>query len=229
MIKLFKGENRAKYRTEAESSLPFKLSLFLSNRRLLSGSLININLNGAAISFPADQCPDFKPGERVKLRVITVETQKKIVIDATLRDLRTVEDRKLCRFQFPTSNRLAKEMDPSLLRYFNRRRAVRVKPDMTSPIVVDLECERGFSEGWIVDISTTGLGLGLRPDMAKRMGRPKHVTVSFQLPGNEKPLLLEGTVPNIRRVGNMIVYGIEFDQSQTEDFHHQQESITSFG
>jgi len=228
MLKLFKGGNRSKYRTGAESFIPFKLSLILPNRLLLPGSLININLDGAAISFPAESCPDFDPGERVKLQMVTVESQKEMVIDATLRNLRTAEDRKLCRFQFIASNRLAKELNPSLLKYFNRRRALRVKPDMAAPIAVDLECGSGFSQGWIVDISTTGLGLGMKPEVAKMMDRPKRVPVSFQLPGSEKPLFFEGTVPNIRRGGNIVVYGIEFDQSRTEDFHQQQESITSY-
>ena len=228
MFKWSKKEKRKKYRTKAEAFRSFRLGLMLSGDEILPGDLVDINMDGAAIFFPSEKCPDFAPNERVKLQLLIHETKKTLFISAVLKDLRTDKDIKLCRFRFVNPGSFAQELGRDILEYFNRRQAVRVKPDVNTPIDVDLECENCFAKGWVIEISTTGMGLGVKPDVAKEMGIPERLTLAFQLPGYEKPFLLDGTITNRRISGKVFIYGIHFDQSQTEDFKRQGADIADY-
>ena len=39
----------------------------------------------------------------------------------------------------------------------------RVKPDINEPIVVDIEWNDGSTQGRVIDISQSGMGLGIKP------------------------------------------------------------------
>ena len=228
MFNWAKAEKRKQHRTEAGAPKPFKLSLLLPGRIQLPGHMVEISMDGAVISFPAEKYPDFDLNERVKLILIVVETQKIVLIDAILRGSRSAKDRNLSRFQFVDPSRFVHELDISVLSYFNRRQAFRVKPSVSESTKVALAWEGGSAVGWIIDISITGMGLGVPSIVAQTLGNPDQLELSFKLSGCEESLKLIGNAVNRRPAGKIVKYGIHFDPSQTEDFHRQQDVISRY-
>lgn len=230
MVTLFKGDRRKKYRVEPESPGVLEVSLILSSRKSLPGELINMSLDGSAVFFPAKQCPDLTPNERVKLKFGMTQTKKSVTIDAIVKDSCTAGERKLCRFQFAEPASFVQELDPSLWKYFNRRKGFRMEPDELEPIEVMLEWHGGFAHGRIIDISTTGMGLEVDPELARALRRADLLTLSFQLPGSVIPLKLAGNTAHRKPKGENTHCGIRFDWnwSKTDEFELQESVIGAY-
>jgi len=230
MVIWFKGDRRKKYRVERESLGALAVGLVLSSRKSLPGELINMSLDGSAVFFPGNKCPDLTPNERVKLKFVMTQRKKSITIDAIVKDSCTAAERKLCRFQFAEPASFVQELDPSLWKYFNRRQGFRIEPDGVEPIEVMLEWHGGFAQGRIIDISTTGMGLEVDPELARALGQADRLTVSFQLPGSEMPLKLVGNTMYRKPKGQNSHCGIRFDWSwsKTDNFELQESVIGAY-
>ncbi|MGD8770324.1 MAG: PilZ domain-containing protein [Desulfobacterales bacterium] len=227
-MKLFKKDSRKQYRTKDKDFSPLQFNLVLPGRELLPGAIFNTSMNGAAIAFEPQRLPNLALNERVKLQLTMTQSKKVIMVDATLKHLKNANNNVICRFQFADPSSLAKNLDISLMSYFNRREAYRVKPDINEPIEVDVEWNGGSTQGHVIDISLTGMGLGVKPDVTEIPGYPEPVTLSFRLPISEKTLMIVGTTVHPRSLGKIILYGIKYDWGQTENSYQQESVITSY-
>ena len=228
MFKRGNKEKREKYRDGSDSSVPFSLNLILPGRKILPGYLIDINMDGTAISFPSEYCPDFAPDERVRLHLMMTESQKAVFIDAIYKGSSTNKDMKQCRFQFVNPGSFLHDLDVSALSYFNRRQAFRVKPVETPLLKVFLSWDGGSTVGSMTNISITGMGLRIEATVAQTFVLSGLMTLSFQLPNHEDTLKLVGKVIHHRPLGEAVIYGIEYDKNKTEDFYRQETAIAAF-
>lgn len=230
MVPWFKADRRKKYRVEPESPNVLEVSLIASSRKVLPGELINMSLDGSAVFFPANECPDLTPNERVKLKFVIAPSKKSIMIDAIVKDSCTTGERKLCRFQFEEPAGFVHELDPALWEYFNRRQGFRVEPNAVEPIEVILEWRSGFAQGRIIDISTTGTGLEVDPELVRALGHHHRLTLSFQLPGSKIPLKLAGNITYRKPKGENTHCGIRFNWnwSKTDSFELQESVIGAY-
>lgn len=109
----------------------------------------------------------------------------------------------------------------------NQRRASRVFPDSNEPVTVFLEA---FGDSTPVrtllyDVSATGLSTVVaRQDEASLFTEWK-LKVNFRMPGEDEPFEVVGRVRNRRFSENGIHYGIEFDESESEDFDDFQDKL----
>lgn len=227
-MKLFKKDSRKQYRTKAKDFSPLQFNLVLPGRELLPGAIFNTSMNGAAIAFEPQRLPNLALNERVRLQLTMTQSKKIIMVDATLKHLKNANDNVICRFQFADPSSLAKNLDISLMSYFNRREAYRVKPDINEPIEVDVEWNGGSTQGRVIDISLTGMGLGVKPELTEIPSYPEPVTLSFRLPVSEKTVMIVGTTVHPRPSGKIILYGIKYDWGQTENSYQQESVITSY-
>jgi len=227
-MKLLKRDSRKQYRNKAKDFSPFQFNLVLPGRELLPGAIFNTSMHGATIAFDPQRLPNIALNERVKLQLTTTQSKKIIMVDATLKHLKNANDNVICRFQFADPSSLAKNLDISLMSYFNRREAFRVKPDINEPIVVDIEWGDGSTQGRVVDISQTGMGLGIKPEVTKMPGHPEQVILSFRLPTSKKTIKIVGTTVYPRPSRKIILYGIKYDFGQTENSYQQESAITSY-
>lgn len=230
MVPWFKGDRRKTYRVEPESRGALEVRLIVSRRKPLLGELINMSLDGSAVFFPANECPDLTTNERVKLKFAIAQSKKSVMIDAIVKDSCTAGERKLCRFQFEEPAGFIRELDPALWEYFNRRQGFRVEPNAIEPIEVMLEWRSGFAQGRIIDISTTGMGLEVDPEILRALGHSHRLTLSFKLPGSEIPLKLVGTIIYRKSKGEDPQCGIRFDWDwrKTDNFELQESVIGAY-
>ena len=227
-MKLFKRDTRSQYRAKAKDFSPLQFNLVLPGRELLPGAIVNTSMNGAAIAFDPQRFPHLALNERVKLQLEMPQFKKIIMVDATLKHLKNANNNIICRFQFADPSSLAKNIDISLMSYFNRREAFRVKPDINEPIEVDVDWNEGSTQGRVIDISLTGMGLGIKPELPEIPVNSEPFTLSFELPVSEKALMIKGTTVNPRPSGKIILYGIKYEWSKTENSYHQESMIKDY-
>jgi hypothetical protein len=230
MVPWFKRDRRKRYRVEPESLGAVAVSLIASSRKSVHGKLINMSVDGSAVFFPANECPELTTDQRVKLKFVIAPSKHSTVITATVKDLCTAGENKLCRFQFEESADFIQELDPAFWEYFNRREGVRVKPNAVEPIKVMLEWHSGFAQGQIIDISTTGMGLEVAPELGGALRHGQRLKLSFHLPGSEIPLKLVGNIIYNQPKGNDFQCGIRFewDWSKTAKFELQESVIGAY-
>jgi c-di-GMP-binding flagellar brake protein YcgR len=228
MFKRSKAEKGKESPGKPEPSVPFQFSLMLPDRRLFPNDIVDISMGGAAMVFKADECPDFPRNENVKLILIMTHTRKTVEIEATVTDSRTSKGTKLYHFQFVDPQILDQELDPSLLDYFNRRNAFRVNCVVTPPLEVTLKRDGVLDQGWIIDISKTGMGFGVKPKVAEKLGSPVRLTLTFKLPGAQMPVKLEGKVAHRTPHTKVVRYGIEFNWKETEGSQQHETAINSY-
>lgn len=123
-----------------------------------------------------------------------------------------------------SSTQLANSLPP----HDNRRRAFRVPPDEKSPIKVAIEWGEGSAYGRMADISTTGIAVSVSTDAAEIPSHPYLLRLKFNLPVNEAPFRLAGSIPYSRVKEGNIHYGIQFDWDQTQNHYRQEALISSY-
>lgn len=219
---------RRRSKKETISSFPFSFDLMLPGRKKLAGNLADVNMEGAAISFPVEQCPALKNSERIRLALTIFETKKTMLLDAVVNGSRTVQDRILFQFRFIDTTHILKDPDPVLSGYFNRRESFRVRPDLSEPIRVSFKWEGKSVEGSILDISLTGIGLALEPKVARQLEYAKQITMTFRLPDETMPFEIVGNTTNFIPVGKLVRYGIQFDRKETMNIRNKERRILKY-
>jgi len=115
----------------------------------------------------------------------------------------------------------------ALVSLINRRMEMRVKPKEEAPVRVQFEIE-GAEETKLVpvkDISITGVGVVLEPQVEQELLEVDGLYLRLWLPGAEQGMRIFGRVRSRRLVKKSILYGFIFDEEQTEDFRAKQEQI----
>jgi len=228
MVKWFSKEKPRKLQIVDSAESLFKFSLRMSGGKELDGRLVDLRMDGAAISFPLDACPDFEDRERVRLVLTALQTEKKTSVDALVRDSRADENARLCHFEFIDTSGFLQDLDPDVMSYFNRRRAFRVKTDPLEPITVNVTWENGSDEGWIVDISTTGIALGVSKTTAKKLEDRDRITLVFQLPETDGEIRIIGRTVRMQPKSSEVLYGIDFNRKESENMRRADRAISRF-
>lgn len=213
---------------EPEASSLFAVSLVLLDRERVPGLLVDLNAEGAAVSFPGDDCPDFEQNERVRLALTVLETKREMPLDAHVARISKAGDHSLCLFSFIDTSSAFEELDPALLSYLNRRDAFRVSPDPLDRVEVDVQWDDGSARGWMLDISLRGMWLVIEGDTPPAFEPSDRLTLSFRLPGHESPLAIAGEAVRHNAVRGNVAYGIEFFWERTEDFGRQERAVSQY-
>ena len=228
-MKLFKKERRKRNQTGPESDVPFEFNLMLSGRRELPGTLVDVSLGGAAISFPQDRCPIFEKDERVRLSLRKKQSEESIMLDSLVRDGKTDQGTRLYQFQFIDTSILLRDLDPTLMSYFNRREAFRVRPDPLDPIDVTIVSDEITVNGLIMDISITGIALAMDRSSARKLEYKEEITLTFMLPDHEGGMLtIIGKPAHFVPLENDVRYGISFLWKETGETGQKERLISRY-
>lgn len=228
MPKWFKKDKGRQHRVESKADMPFSFSLILPGQEKLAGNMADVSMDGAAISFPAKKCPDFEREERVRLSLFIYESGKTVMLDALMKGSSRSRDAILYQFKFIDTTHLLRDLDPILVSYFNRREAFRVKPDPMNPIEVDLVGEKNSAKGLIIDISITGIALGVESSIARQIEYEDRITMTFILPACDTPFRIVGKTAHFEPQVNNVRYSIEFDREKTANIKQQEQSISRY-
>ncbi len=205
-----------------------KVSLVLSDREIISHDILYFSTTEAVVCFPIKTCPDLLPAEKVNLKVVFLKTDPILLFDAAVRSCKTDGIAKQCKFQLTAKEHTISQLERALGKDFNRRKAYRVTSDEGSPIQVDLKWDTGSGIGRMVDISTSGMGLLIAPEITESLSYHDRLQLKFNLPESEIPLNLIGTVSYSRASDKNSHYGIQIDWDQTGSFYRQEAIISTY-
>jgi len=228
MVKWFSRDKPPTDLIDTDPESVFVFSLTLPGRKELLGKLVDLSMDGVAISFPLDHCPDFEHDERVRLSLKLIETGKTMPVDALVTDSQAGKNTRLCQLSFIDTSSLLRDLDPTVMSHFNRRGAFRVRTDPLKPVRADVMWQQHSAEGWIIDISTTGVQLGLPVAAARQIGREDVITLVFRLPGGDAPMKILGKTAHVSPGPREARYGISFVRAETPDIRKYERDISRF-
>ena len=228
MYRLPKKERRRTYRILPAKPNAIKVRLVLSGQHYLTGNLANISMDGAAVFFPAKDCPDLSHSDKIRLEISISQDKKTLPIETRVVGSSTVGDLILYRFRFASLDAFADAQDHTFWRLLNRRISFRVAPAPGFPIIVYLAWETGSVPGRMTNISPAGIGISVEPELIHAPGPPNLLNVLFRLPKCEFPLRMTGIVPYHNRSGERVHYGIRFVRDNTVAYHQKEAAIAAY-
>ena len=235
MLKWLTGRRDKRNGNNPESFGDLRLSIVLPDGELLPCEIDYLDNEGGTLSFPEEI--HLHLNRRVKFKCMTDTQSKEIVIDAIILRLRTVKGRRVCQFRFADRFNLEETLGSELFSRFNRRRAFRVEPGAGEKIEIALAWGGTVASGNLVDISMTGIGIGitvnsitvdLDPESGETLTPLDPVTLSFQPPGCDTRLRVTGTVRNRNLKGKKDRYGIDFQWDQSDESQQQAEAVRNY-
>jgi len=212
-----------------------RLSIVLAGGELLPCDIEYLDKEGGSLSFPEES--HLYLSQRVRFRFLADNLSKELIIDAIILKSNTVRGRRVCWFRFADMVNLEEALGLGVFSSFNRRRAFRVVPNAGDRIEIGLKWRGKGTSGSLVDISTTGMGIGitvdsitvdLDPEVGGTLGPLDRLTLSFQLPGWDTRLSMAGIIRNRNPKGKKIRYGIDFEWDQSDESQQQAETVQGF-
>lgn len=189
-----------------------QVQLILEGHQPFKVDLYDMNIQGAEIVLPFHLAPLGGEGEVVELDIYHPQDGWRVRAIGRVRKLDQWDDAMvLIEVQFSQLGDLYAQLDDALGRYFNRRSATRVKPDIDSVVRVKIAYGPHRVRGEAQDISRTGLGVTLPLVQAAIFRSGERVTIHVDVPGVKVPFEGPAVIKHGYRSGPDVVLGIEFD------------------
>lgn len=218
MLSLFKrgrrGPDEAPEGSTAGHALPDAADLHVTLR---TGSeppfrvhLHGMSIRGADIVLPFHLAP--VDGSVAELEVRHIKDRWTVTTAAVAREARKASsDSVHVELQFTNLGGLYAQLDDALGRYFNRRAATRITPELPADIRVKLAHGAHRARGTAHDISLTGIGATVSLAEAFPFKGGELAEITLDIPGCQPELVGPVLVKHVHRAGPSAVLGVEFD------------------
>ena len=209
-------DNRSEYRTQQGRRDVLEVVLLQDDGPPVRGEILDLCYAGAGISFALDAAPRLRSGDDVRLEFLVCGTGRRVVCKAVVQHLR--EDALGCRygFHFLDSRDLHEHLDSGLLRLFNRRRKVRVRPCAAETVAVELDHDEAAIQGALLNISETGLSVRLPVGAGDQLPGARTVGLALALPGQAAPMRLTAVLRYRALEATSERWGLEFEDPAAE-------------
>ena len=235
MLKWFAGKRDKRNGNKLEPVGNVRLSIILAGGELLPCDIEHIDKEVGSLSFPEES--HLYLSRRVNLKFLADNRSKGLIVDAIILKSSSVKGRRVCRFRFADRVNFDEALGPGAYSSFNRRRAFRVVPSVCDKTEIGLTWGGDGASCNLVDISTTGMGIGitvdsitvdLDPEVSGTLGLLDRLTLSFQLPGCDTRLRMMGIIRNRSLKEKKIRYGIDFEWDQSDESQQQAKVIRGY-
>jgi len=209
---------------------PFKVSLVAGSGRLIEGRLGAMKMTGVTASFDLEKCPELNPEDSTKLEFYRFENERTFVVRAVVKEAEKTATTRIYDFIFPEPDIFISELNNKHASNLNQRESLRMGNRSYGDIEVDVDWGEGRATGRIIDISVTGMGLGVTPDIAEEMGKPEEMSLQFLLPGCHRPFDVLGKVLYHKQAPDKenVHCGVLFDQNKPGGFLAEDTAISKF-
>ncbi|MEM1453165.1 MAG: PilZ domain-containing protein [Planctomycetota bacterium] len=218
---LFKRSRPSEIPTEEpgevlHSSIPeadeLQVHLCVEDQTPILTELIDMDIQGAKFVLPFHEAPLGGEGQVVVVDVHHPVDGWRVRATAQVKKLHKWDEHMvLMEVQFTRLGELYAQLDDALGRYFNRRSAKRVKPDVDTKVNVRVAYGPHRVRGEAHDLSRTGIGVVAPLVQAAIFRAGERVRVFIDLPGHKDEFEVLGVVKHGYRNGEEVLLGIEFD------------------
>lgn len=173
--------------------------------------VVDASAGGAGLSFPADKDPMLEADDLVTLSFSSLREATEVLAQAVVRTRADEEAAVRYGFQFSDPAQLFKGLDPFYLKFFNRRRHLRVRPQLGRNMNVDVRTEEG---GWrlrLHDVSQAGLSIMVSSEELRWVQENERFDIEFKVPGSEASFATFARRVHFTNVGGSLRCGLEFE------------------
>jgi c-di-GMP-binding flagellar brake protein YcgR len=174
-------------------------------------NVVDASAGGAGLSFAPSDDPKMESGEEVTLAFNSVRVAEDVLVPAVVRMCTEADDHVRYGFQFKDLSKLFEGLDPFYLRFFNRRRYVRVQPQLGRNVEVDLRADDG---GWRLrmhDISQAGISVKVTAEELSWVQGNERFDVELKLPGTGQFFRCYCKRVYLEHAGAGVRCGLEFE------------------
>lgn len=192
------------------------------------GDIDDLEVTGCKVVFPLDDDPPIYPlASKSAIEFSGKRLKRNVVLHAIITGRHQGEGMRTYSFQF-----YAKPGQDAgeIFSIFNRRRAYRAPAVQTTPVETSfadpgLPMKPVITE--LADISATGIGLVVSPDVEARLSKDDWLTLNFELPGFGGPMeIVAGIKYRLLLASKAIRYGCVFKPDQPMFMKKQDKVIT---
>lgn len=187
-------DRRDSYRREVRPDHHLNVSVAWEGQLALPGALEDLSSGGAGVRLRRG-VPGPDVGENVVLTFHSARARRQFEVPALTAALREEsEGGRLFGFQFVDGDGVFAELDPYLLRFFNRRGATRHRPPLDLRVPAELHAGETRLTVTLNDISLTGMAITCRPEDTGAVLGLRFARARLRIPGMRMPLDFAGTV-----------------------------------
>jgi c-di-GMP-binding flagellar brake protein YcgR len=219
-------ERRRQYRIPQSKKHPLSATL-KQGQTSLQAEFIDVSVHGVGLKVAAERGDKMELGDVVELTVMSF-SHGKVTTPGKL--VHKESDGKFVRvgFEFVNVGDLYAQLDAFYSRIFNRRRSVRVRPELDRKLTVVMRWAGKELKATVTNVSDTGLGIVLPVDSANELENVDKVAIQFKLPGATEPLHGAASVRNKSTVSGQFLCGLMFDFDQQSSLATRRSEIGAY-
>ena len=174
------------------------------------GRLVDLCIQGASVRVSRREIPALEENHVIGLRIRHPKEGWEIVTPAMVRLIsRTESNAARVGLEFVNPGQLYAQLQDELGRYFNRRTALRVRPQGDQP-ELRIKVKGTRISAQVFDVSVVGVGCWVDTVLAAGLQQGDEVSFSLALPGVQKPIEGQGFVARLVPQGRVNFVGLQF-------------------
>ena len=212
-------ELREHYRRAPGKKHPLGLTVQVAGQAPLQAKLKDLSAGGAGVHFDPQRDPKLEVGHEAVLSFISLSSGHQIVAPATVMSVRGAEaEGHTYGFQFKDVPGLFAQLDSYFVRFFNRRKALRVLPALGKRLPIQAQVGGEVVKVPVNDISWMGIGFLLEPAAAERFLEVDAFVAEFSLPKLQGQI--QATVQLVHKTltGSKVLFGGYFLEAGDSKF-----------
>lgn len=194
----------------------------------LNGELSDVSAGGAGVFFRKGKDPHFDEGVGTVLIFSSLGRDGQIVAMSRVASVTPMEDGTRYGFEFIDLPGLFSQLDEYYVRFFNRRRSLRVRPGLDQKIDARLSTQVGAIIGRINDFSVDGVGVVLDPGKARILDGVQALEVQFVIPKSRVEIRWLTRAVHMNQVKAGVVLGGEFTPVASSELQSQREALSDY-
>ncbi len=207
-----RGERRRQYRIPQSKKHPLSATLKRDNETL-QAEFLDVSVHGVGLRVTAERGGKLTLGDVLELTVMSL-SHGKVTTPGKLVHMESDGKSARLGFEFVNIGDLYSQLDAFYARIFNRRRAVRVRPELDRKMTVLMRWSGKELKAHVTNVSETGIGIAVPVANAKDLENVEKVAIQFKLPGTGEPLHGAAFVRNKATVAGQVICGLMFDFDQ---------------
>lgn len=212
------GELRQHYRRKPNKKHALAVKLRFEKGPPVAGELLDVSAGGAAVGFSKESAPELDPGDPAQLSFTSLVHGGEVLAKAVVASSARHQFGRRYGFAFTDPEGLFAQLDAYYLKFFNRRRAVRVRPDLNVALKAELAFGSSSMDVKINDISYDGFGVMLVPEKAGQLVEIKEVVVSLIVPKSKVPIRWPARTAHLTMLRHGgVLYGAAFQPANQKE------------
>ena len=212
-------QRRNLYRVEVGSSNPVEVTLSVRGWPAISSRLCDATANGVGLAMPSHVPLPIVDGQDVELTIWLIHQNRAVTVHGTIVGQHETATGRRVGIRFNEPQTVYRELSGNLGTVFNRRNAPRVVPEIGTRVsMLPAQASTvGPVDGTVHSISSSGLGITLRPTDHCRLEGDGRLSIALKLRGVNDDLPLSGIVKHVSPKGGRILYGVALDGGSADD------------